>query len=466
MGDENTTIEAPQVEAFADAVEPEEDDLLAWYGVLAPTGVLSGDRRRFADGGITNRDLPLPMQWVEKASFGHDGAEVVGSIETITYEGGLIHFTGHRLKTERAAEVAEMIASGALRGVSVDLDSTVVEYVNEDGTPFDAWMWEPGDPEPIAQITEGRIAAATIVAIPAFQEAYVALGTGGEKPEFEEALTASAAPAYTLAAEQITYPADWFLDPEFEKVTPLTITEDGRVFGHAAAWGVCHLGFAQRECITAPHSQTDYGYFRLKTVLTEHGEMPVGTITIDTDHASLTMPAGQAMAHYDDTGKPIAYINVGEDKHGIWFAGAIRQSATAEEIEELRGSTLSGDWRPTPRGREFVGVLAVNVPGFPVPRTQFAQSTALGGEGALIAASIVRPSREALGKTDARRLDYQRLAASVVDEIEARQKAKDAREIGLARLRAATFSVELNSQARAAMLQRLRESYTDEGGER
>jgi hypothetical protein len=423
----------------------ETTDALAWHGVLAPMGVLSGDGRKFPVGGITNRDLPLPMRWVEKDEFGHAGAETVGNIETIAYgEDGLIHFTGHRLDTERAQLAAEQIAGGALRGVTVDHHAVTETYENEDGMPFDPESWDMGDPEPIA-IVSGRIAAATIVAIPAFQEAFVALGVDGAKPEFEEALTAAASPSYALAAKQTKYPADWFLDPEFSSLTPLTITEDGRVFGHVAGWDTCHLGFSLRECVTAPHSNTDYGYFLNKSVLTEHGELPVGTVVLDTSHAALTMNIAQAAAHYDDTGKAVAFINVGEDKHGIWFAGAIREDATAQEIEALRGSALSGDWRPTRHGREFCAVLGVNTPGFPVPRVEFAQ-TALG-TGALVAAGMVRPHKVARAGSA---VDYAKLASSVVDEIEKRQADKERRDAGLARLRAGGFTVAADPETAAA----------------
>lgn len=448
MGDDTTTTE--------------NEGRIPWHGVLAPVGVLSGDNRRFAKGGITNRDLPLPMQWVEAATFGHDGAVVVGSIETITYgDDDLIHFTGWRGSDENAEKAAGLIEDGSLRGVSVDLDQVVIEYVNEDGSEFDPYEWMPGDPEPVMEVREGRIAAATIVAIPAFQEAWIALGEpGGEKPEHDEPLVAAAAPAFQMAAEPVTYNADWFLDPEFTQPTPLTVTEDGRVFGHVATWGTCHLGFG--KCVTAPHSSTKYAYFLLKEVLTDQGALPVGAITLDTGHAALDKKAGPALAHYDETGTVAAFINVGEDAHGIWFAGSIKAGLSAERVAELRGAVLSGDWRPTPYGREFVAALAVNVPGFPVPRVAFSQTSV--GEGALVAASPLRPRKVGHGLAGA--VDYDRLAAKVVDEIEARQAKRDARSESLSRLR--STATETFGEARAPEpsaretgLKRLREAYND-----
>jgi hypothetical protein len=58
---------------------------------------------------------------------------------------------------------------------------------------------------------------------------------------------------------------------------------------------------------------------------------------------------------------------------------------------------VSGDWRPINGHLELVGLLAVNVPGFPVPR-QRALAASVGDEGeyetlALVAAGIVTPER-------------------------------------------------------------------------
>jgi hypothetical protein len=43
-------------------------------------------------------------------------------------------------------------------------------------------------------------------------------------------------------------------------------------------------------------------------------------------------------------------------------------SATGEQIDELRRSPLSGDWRKINGKLRLVAALGVNVPGYPVPR--------------------------------------------------------------------------------------------------
>jgi hypothetical protein len=80
-------------------------------------------------------------------------------------------------------------------------------------------------------------------------------------------------------------------------------------------------------------------------------------------------------------------VTVGEDDFGIWFAGALRTGVKPEQVRELRAGSLSGDWRYLGGNLELVAALAVNVPGFPVPRVQ-AGLAASGVQTALVAAGI------------------------------------------------------------------------------
>lgn len=209
-------------------------------------------------------------------------------------------------------------------------------------------------------------------------------------------LTASAAPMLTLVDEQenITAaaeygnvkPAEAFKNPRLTGPTPLTIEGD-RIYGHLATWGVCHIGIKDM-CVTAPHSTTNYARYRTGTVLTDEGPIPVGNVTMGTGHASIKVNAKDAVAHYDNTGSVVADVVTGEDAFGIWFAGVLRPDLEPKQIDALRASALSGDWRTDlmTGNTELVAALAVNVPGFPIPRT-IAASGAMGG--ALVAAGIV-----------------------------------------------------------------------------
>ena len=200
------------------------------------------------------------------------------------------------------------------------------------------------------------------------------------------AMTASAAGL----APQLP-PLEWFDTPEASEPTALTITADGRVYGHAATWNVCHTGI-QGRCQTAPRSRTNYGTFHLGEVDTVEGQpVAVGKITLDTGHAPLTAGSRATAAHYDDTGTVAAYVRARDGQHGIWVSGAIDPDLPAAKVRALKAAALSGDWRAINGNLELVGLLAVNVPGFPVPRAQAALA-ASGAEDkveALVAAGVI-----------------------------------------------------------------------------
>jgi hypothetical protein len=190
----------------------------------------------------------------------------------------------------------------------------------------------------------------------------------------------------TASATLSVKPAEAFRIPEADRPTPLTIDGD-RVYGHLAQWGVCHIGI-QDVCTIAPHSATNYAFYRTGSVMTDEGRIPVGNITMGTGHAGLKASMKDAVAHYDNTGSVVADIAVTDGKHGIWVSGLIRETATQAQLDALQASALSGDWRRTAYGLEMVAALAVPVPGFPIVALH-----ASGDEGqvSLVAAGAVLP---------------------------------------------------------------------------
>ena len=198
-----------------------------------------------------------------------------------------------------------------------------------------------------------------------------------------EAMTAS-----TIAP--VAPPREWFTDPGLTRKTPLTVTEDGRVFGHLAAWGECHRDVGARECVLAPHSRKQYAPFHLGQVVTAEGDqISVGKIVMDTRHADINLGYLAAAIHYDHTGDEAAVVRAGEDTFGIWVAGAVVPEADDRLVAKLRRSPLSGDWRAVDGALELTAALAVNVPAFPV--------YAMDGEErlALVAAGTVYPETPA-----------------------------------------------------------------------
>lgn len=194
------------------------------------------------------------------------------------------------------------------------------------------------------------------------------------------------------AAAGVQYRADDFQQPEPDHyVDHWQVTADGRVSMHLAAWGECHIGFAN-QCITPPAGVEEYARFHRIAVDTDAGRLKVGKITMGTGHASTDpgVTAGAAMAHYDNTGTLAAVVRCTDGVHGPWLSGHLVPWATARMAQELAHHEVSGDWRGRTGRLELVAALAVNVPGF-------MRSVAASGAGALVAAGrprgIVRPPR-------------------------------------------------------------------------
>lgn len=209
-----------------------------------------------------------------------------------------------------------------------------------------------------------------------------------EGSAFGQALTAATSSGYRP-------PADWFRNPALSRPTALTVTEQGRVYGHLASWNVCHTGIGNR-CVMAPHSVTDYAYFKVGSVITDDGAaIRVGKITLGGGHADPQYGIRPALEHYDNAATAVAAINVGEDGHGIWVAGALLPGVDETRLTQLRLSPLSGDWRRANGNLELIAALAVNTPGFPVLRASAEQ------DETLLAAGVVdQPRADSVANPD------------------------------------------------------------------
>jgi hypothetical protein len=294
------------------------------------------DGRSFLPGVITwpaEEDMPLPLMFLDKMSHdGHDDAQVAGYINKIYRENNSIFGEGTFAPGEYGDYLSEQVTAG-LQGVSSDLRNT------------DSIITTSATGKSIQVFTQGIIRGATVLPIPAFSNTRIAV-------------VASAIP--------VAPPKDWFDDPKLEEPTMITITPEGRIFGHVAAWNSCHIGYLNK-CVSPPRSQNNYASFNSRPVTTEEGEdVLAGPLTFGIGHASLTASSRKAKEHYDNVNAQIGQIRVGEDAHGIWMAGAINPDVDDIKLRKLKSSAVSGDWR----GQDLQGVLTVNIPGFPVPRVQ------------------------------------------------------------------------------------------------
>lgn len=374
-----------------------------WTGVLAVEGVTTGDGREFAPGALTWRDLPVPLRWNRVDSHGGEPrteAVNVGRIDTIDRVGDQLQATGVLdLSTQDGQTVHDKIRGQMLRGVSIDADSigdAQVEYVFPEGEgddeEDDLFQLLFAQPEKII-FHGGRISAATLCDIPAFAEAYIALtddagavvaGGAMDPADWAAAQPGPRIPALTAHGRVSAPPAQWFADPGLSLPTPITVNGN-RVYGHAAQWGSCHIG-QTGQCVKPPREAYHDHYLTGELETAEGTTVSVGQITLGTGHAALSAGHQAAAEHYDHTGYAVADVVVGNDAHGIWVAGAIRAGADPALVAELRASgQVSGDWRRIGGKLRLVGLLAVNVPGFPVPRMRLL--TAAGGQQvALVAA--------------------------------------------------------------------------------
>jgi hypothetical protein len=398
--------------------EPMEGNVVHWAGVIGMEGQMTGDGRMIELNALTWDEGRLPLFFVrEDQGFGHAGKLVVGWSDTIERRpGGILWGTGGiELGCAEQCEAARLIGEGLQPGVSMDLDSvsfeirvkaellTEEQQIMDDG-PAGAAADNPVDEEgrvtviaigaddEVMVTTGGRIRGATSVGVPAFAEAVITLTDDDWRDRIAAAMeTGDEGMSLVASAAPVAPPAAWFADPGLDQITPITITPDGRVYGHLAQWGTCHTGYPG-QCITPPSSPSSYSYFLTGGLLTAEGtEVPVGQITLDTTHARPSASAAQAIEHYEHTGYAVADITVGEDAHGIWFSGGLRPGVTDEQKRILRASPLSGDWRTFRRGGglELCAALSVNFQGFPVPRPQ--GLVASGQMQSLVASGMVAP---------------------------------------------------------------------------
>lgn len=450
--------------------------VLYWTGPLAIEDTPTGDGRRVMPDALSGRDLPLPLLFQSSTPEGtgnpHAGADLAGRITLLWQDGPTWHGAGPIDTGEAGTNMARFLQDGPL-GISVDLDDVTsqMECLEED---------EYGDClSGELQLVKGRIMGATATPFPAIPGAQISLATAEEFATLEGQHTTLAATPPTpdaphafedsgdgtctvcgqpqadhpdmpmgtvisliAAAARNLPPESWFEDPNFVQVTPFTICDpdehgNRRCYGHLARWGQPHMANGR----TPPRSGSGYAYYRTGATRAScecpdkggQVEIPTGTVTLGTGHLmDLQAGAADTVRHYDHTGLAVAYVAAGEDEHGIWGAGVIAPDVTEERIVELRAASLSGDWRFIGGRLELVAVLAVNVPGFAIPRTAF--HTADGRETALVAAGVVPVTPvggpEPVSDPDESVVKLAQAIDAVLDEVQEAFDAGNAAQVG------------------------------------
>lgn len=398
-----------------------------WRGMLAPIDAPTGDGRRIAAGGFTNRPLPLPLKWQRVDANGHDTSVVVGSLERIDIdedgeipavwgEGELFDDVSPATNPRLAEDVGEakILLERKVIGPSVDPGSaqgmTVIKGTDRalDDQGVERYYAQHGAmPETEVLFTGYEIAAATLVPIPAFAECrpFQLLDASGAPAPAREAILAACAALPPLDPEL-------FANPNLATYTPLTRRPLGNgwthVFGHVGTHDVCHVGL-RGVCTTMPYSEQEYQPFHRYSNTRDGHALPVvaGRLTAgfgkfenmcrchpgNDDHACGNLSLGGAIAHHDRM-ETLAYVCAGEDEanNAVWYSGveAPECSSRGRELMSNR-RTVSGDWREHGPGYELteVLVLARRNPGFPLPRVSMQN----GRQRSLTAAGVITPER-------------------------------------------------------------------------
>jgi len=399
-------IEVNEDDAAEDIAEGEGPDMAemtslpTWESELAYEGMVTSDGRYLIPGTVAHRELPLSLMAQTVTAEGHDGACVCGKLTKIwrvdrpDLGEGVVAVMGSGEFSDllMGPEAAQLVADEVLRGVSIDLnpvrrvmlDAQTKEEVPDDEVTIEGYM--NGD---YVTGIEGEIMGATLVPFPAFADARmrivrdaVTAAVGQENESvvrfvFLGQSTVKLIPVSITAAAAgiapLRPPKDWFFTPEPDGKYPLTVTDDGQIFGHLATWDQCHQGFAN-ECVLAKPSRTEYSLFHVGAIKTKEGaDVNVGRIVVgEGGHASIAYGAVDTNKFYDKTSMVGAFVRAVDGKYGIWLAGAVRSDCPAERVRDMLANPPSGDWRRHEGWLELIAALSVPVPGFPVPRYEYA----------------------------------------------------------------------------------------------
>lgn len=175
-------------------------------------------------------------------------------------------------------------------------------------------------------------------------------------------LVASATSWAARVAEQVPEepPREWFEDPGLTKPTKIRVTDDGRVFGHIAAWHSEHAGLPG---VKPPRNRDkSYSKFHRHPVRCGDGTIVKTGPLASGGHspADVSLAIETVQAHYDDPRYVLADVVCGEDEFGIWVSGALRPGVSSFQVMLADRYSFSGDWRYG----ELLAACSVSVPGF------------------------------------------------------------------------------------------------------
>lgn len=176
--------------------------------------------------------------------------------------------------------------------------------------------------------------------------AAAALGVRLDDPSIERA-------AHDPFAPDLRHPPmDWFFEPPewFDDSTKIWIDSDGRAAGWYYHAGVCIIDGNEGECWTPSPSPTGNELFHQGSMMVMDDGTPtiieVGVIGGGGEHAPAWMSPEAAAAYYADVTKQLLVGRIYDDPaRGGFFLGCVLPEMTVAQVDMVRRSALSGDWR-------------------------------------------------------------------------------------------------------------------------
>ena len=354
---------------------------IRWEGILTVLGTQAGNLDKRLLKTVTWAELPLTLYAQTTNASGHDDAEICGNIDTIWVDGNNVMASGLFEDSEEGRKIADLVEGGSLRGISVDLRDGVIE-ANElpDGSMQQVWA-------------EARVGAATLVGLPAFENARIKLT---EVPAMAAASAKGVGPHI--------YPAKFFDKIKFKKATRLTITPEGEVFGHPVMWGRKHRAQGHETWTAKPSRQASMPDFNIgETHLDDGRIIASGIFTSEGLHAPMHDSSWDKKTisrfvqgfrdkmmgnrYMEDVGLQFAQVVAWEDEFGMAVHGSLQPWVTSEQATRAMAGCTSIDTRYG----AVAGVHFVNVCGFvPPPITEEDQY----GQVARMVASVSNDGEE------------------------------------------------------------------------
>lgn len=399
-------------------------------------GEASVDKRTIDPNAINfSRRPPLPimLQRVKPAEGGHAGSELAGVVDRVGRDGLVIIGEGRLASNEPGQALFWMAADRILQTWSPDMGNAITDVeinaTDEDGQPEDL----------LTHLVSATLIGFTVVPMPALDSAVFELfdiSTGEvvvpapqrSGPSVGDAMSPPTQHVDDMPIEQemgmltvngegqLVYgfvaSADTTFDPELE-LQPLALVahaaptappreffekpelnklqrwshvddETGRVYGHAAGFDECHIGYPDR-CVTIREvadcrGEGSFEYAMPGHVVCADGtKVATGPLPVKGGHAQRGVGYQQAMSHYDDPAAVVADVAYGMDEFGIWYSGYLRPGASPANVAALRASGVSMDAREIGGKLRYLATCCVNTPGFPKVSVRLAAS-ADGGE--------------------------------------------------------------------------------------